>query len=34
MEENNKKIRVPFFIPEFTEEMKNARLMHFKMKNL
>ena len=24
MEEDNKKIKVPFFIPEFTEEMKNA----------
>ena len=24
MEETNKKFRVPFFVPEFTEEMKNA----------
>ena len=29
MEENNKKNRVPFFIPEFTEEMKNAAVNAF-----
>ena len=29
MEETNKKFRVPFFVPEFTEEMKNAAVNAF-----
>ena len=29
MEENNKKVRVPVFVPEFTEEMKNAAVNAF-----
>ena len=33
MEENNKKNRIPFFIPEFSEEMKNAAVNALQTKN-